>query len=182
MWSRRYRREVLFGALALCETDAFSAFPRLRGVLRVQDIEVWEMESLAGAVHDLDGGGVPSSCCGKASPPISVRGSRRHGRQSSASTARGWWSEAPCSLQFYDAEVLPRLEHHLTVEDPEKPYRKDILTIERDKILRVLGRSRAAGLPAALARARSADSVRRIFASPSSPTLADRWQPAHSEG
>ena len=132
-----------------------------------QDVEVWNLESLEGVIQDLDQNGRREIVVRQELTPylgVYPLGAwttilRFDGESLTDQSAR--------FPRFYDERVLPDLERRLIAADASavaEPYDKEVLTIERDKILRVLGRSSSAGLDAALQWARSEDPVRRILA------------------
>lgn len=134
--------------------------------LTVQVVDAWNIESLDGAVQDLDGDGRVEILLRQSLSPYL-----------GAKPMAGWTAvfrfegghlvdQSERFPQFYDKRILVPIERELAVSegDSKIPYGKDLLTLERDKVLRVLGRVPAAGLDWALSLARSEDPVRRIFA------------------
>ena len=140
------------------------------GQLTVQKIHVWNMESLDGAVQDLDGDGRIEILLRQNLTPY--LGARPTAAWTAVFSFDGssWVDQSAAFPQRYDSQVLPGIERELAASGASDSgisggdYRKDLLTIERDKVLRVLGRSPVAGLDWALSLARSEDPVRRIFA------------------
>jgi hypothetical protein len=136
------------------------------GRLSAQDIEVWNMESLDGAIQDLDEDGRHEILVRQELTPY--LGAQPLAVWTAVFRFDGdrWTDQSARFPRFYDERVLPDLERRLVVpkvDDESNVHEKDVLTIERDKILRVLGRSSAAGLDSALQWARSADPVRRVL-------------------
>lgn len=129
--------------------------------LTVQEVDVWDMESLDGAVQDLDGDGRPELLLRKNLTPY------LGARPMAAWTAvfgfdgKQLVDRSVLFTQFYDS-VLSRIDRDIAASNTE--IRRDVLSIERDKVLRVLGRSVDAGLTSALRLVGSEDPVRRIFA------------------
>ena len=132
-----------------------------------QDVEVWNLESLEGAIQDLDQDGRREILVRRdLTPYLGVHPLaawtavlRYDGGRLIDQSAR--------FPRFYDERVLPELDRRLAASDTtdrSDPYGKEVLTIERDKILRALGRSSSAGLDDALGWARSDDPIRRILA------------------
>jgi|GEM_PF-3115660 len=134
--------------------------------LTVQVVDAWNIESLDGAVQDLNGDGRVEILLRQSLTPYL-----------GAKPMAGWTAvfrfegdklvdQSERFPQFYDTRILAPIERELAVPegDSKAPYDKDLLTLERDKVLRVLGRVPAAGLDWALSLARSEDPVRRIFA------------------
>jgi hypothetical protein len=132
----------------------------------VQVVDAWNVESLNGTVQDLDGDGRVEILLRQSLTPYL-----------GASPTAGWTAvfrfegdqlvdQSARFPQFYDTRILPPIERELGApgNDMAGPYRRDLLTLERDKVLRVLGREPAAGLDWALSLARSENPVRRIFA------------------
>jgi hypothetical protein len=140
------------------------------GRLTVQKIRVWNMESLDGAVQDLDGDGRIEILLRRNLTPY--LGARPTAAWTAVFSFDGssWVDQSAVFPQLYDSQVLPGIERELAAPATNDSgiavgdYRKDLLTIERDKVLRVLGRSPAAGLDWALSLAGSENPVRRIFA------------------
>jgi hypothetical protein len=134
--------------------------------VKVQEIDIWNMESLDGAVQDLDGDGQPELLLRQSLTPYSGT------RQMAAWTAifrfdgQRVVDQSARFSQFYETQILPQLEIEISAtkaKGPDNSFGSDILEIERDKILRTLGQSEA-GLVSALDWSRSVDPMRRIFA------------------
>jgi hypothetical protein len=136
------------------------------GGLTVQEVDVWNMESLDRTVQDFNGDGRPELLLRKNITPY--LGARPMASWTAVFGLDGnqLVDQSVLFPQFYDS-VLAGLDYNIAESDTEKSediLRRDVLIIERDKILRVLGRSLDAGLTSALNWARSEDPVHRIFA------------------
>jgi hypothetical protein len=136
------------------------------GHLTVQEVDVWNMRSLNGAVQDLDNDGRPELLLRKSLTPY--LGGRPMATWTAVFKQDGTQlvDQSASFPHFYEA-VLSRLDDAASVSDAEgseRSYRKDLISIERDKVLRILGRSADAGLASALRWAHSEDPVYRIFA------------------
>ncbi len=140
------------------------------GRLTMQKIRVWNMESLDGAIQDLDGDGRVEILLRQNLTPY--LGARPTAAWTAVFSFDGssWVDQSAAFPQLYDAQILPGIERELAASAANDSgiargdSQKDLLTIERDKVLRVLGRSPAAGLDWALNLSGSEDPVRRIFA------------------
>lgn len=116
------------------------------GKMRAQEIRGWQLEKLGGVVRDLDGDGkneliIPSQLAsdtyrGAGAVPVWPAVYRLE---------NGHYVEASRDFpDFYDNEILPELEKQIS--KARAGQTRAWLIMERDKILRMLGRNPTAGL------------------------------------
>jgi hypothetical protein len=135
--------------------------------LTVQEIDVWNMESLSEAVADLDGDGRPEILLRQSLTPY--LGARPNSSWTAVYGFDGQKLSDHSAMfpKFYEDRILPNLKRDLAVKkdgEPDDLYQSEVLTIERDQILRKVGLVSDAGLTSALNWARSEDPTIRIFA------------------
>lgn len=135
--------------------------------LAVQEIDVWNLESLDGVVRDIDKDEVPELLLRRSLTPY--LGTRPMASWSAVYGLDGeeLVDKSAQYPQFY-ASILARLDRELAADSPAhssgEDYAIETRAIERDKILRVLGQFSDAGLASAARWSQSDDPVLRIFA------------------
>jgi hypothetical protein len=134
--------------------------------IAVQEIDVWQMEALDGVVQDLDADGRSELLLRQGLTPY--LGARPMASWTAVFRFSGHQlvDQSAMFPHYYETRIS-RLDHELAALGPSvsaDPYHRGVLTIERDKLLRLLGLSPNAGLDSALRWARSEDPVYRVFA------------------
>jgi len=138
------------------------------GTPRYEVIDAWDTRGVANRVLDLNGDGRPEIVVTKLMSPYGggypqATYSAVYSRQSAG------WREAS-ALGWYKDHELPRIEEQLRsirlIPNPAEfdQARADATEMERDKVLRIIGSDREAGLATATAWAADARPYRRIYA------------------
>ena len=132
---------------------------------RVQTITVWNMESLEGAIQDLDGDGKPEILTQELLTPY--LGSRPYAVWTSVQSLAGKeYVEASSRFPaFYRNVFLPALEKKLSeLRTAQEKYGIEVTEVALYKALRSIGQDREAGLQRALSWSRDPDPLIRIYA------------------
>lgn len=132
---------------------------------RVQTLDVWHMEKLAGTVQDLDGDGRKELLVQELlTPYLGIRPYAVWTAIKSLEAAQ--FAESSSRFPaFYETKVLPHLESELTIIDPAADkHVRQVTEIAYFTVLRVLGRDRNAGLERALVWSSDSDPLTRIYA------------------
>jgi hypothetical protein len=143
---------------------------------KFQKVSVWEMEKLTGIIQDLDNDGKMELFVRTSLTPY--RGAQPMACWTAiySMNTQGVYLEKSASFAtYYEKMILPTLENDITLlETPsnkglagrshETQGDHDVRVVERDKVLRVIGRDPKAGLSTAKAWSKDPDTTKRVFA------------------
>lgn len=132
---------------------------------RVETITVWNMESLEGAIQDLDGDGKLEILTQELlTPYLGVR------PYAVWTSVRSWtgkeYVEASSRFTtFYENVILPALKEKLAqFRQAEEKHSAEVTEVALYKVLRIVGQDREAGLQRALSWSSEPDALSRIYA------------------
>jgi hypothetical protein len=127
------------------------------GKLSAQEIRGWEIGKLSGVIRDLNGDGRDELVIPSQQPCATYRGAGAVPTWPAVyRLENGHYVEASRDFSnFYDSEILPKLAKEIS--DARTEQALVWLTMERNQILRVLGRNPTAGLQEAYQWMKSAD-------------------------
>jgi|ERR1700681_632001 len=132
---------------------------------RIQTIDVWNMEMLDGVFQDLDGDGLPEILVNERLTPY--LGTIPYALWTSVRSlsAGGYVDSSSHFPTFYETRVLPRLATEISrLRNNGDALALAVKEIERDKVFRLLGRDKEAGLSTALEWAEKQNPVSRLYA------------------
>jgi hypothetical protein len=151
---------------------------------RYQIVDGWDLSDLAGRIADFDGDGRAELLVTRLLTPYGG-GYPQATYRAVYELQNGRWRDASASFAaWYRQQELPRIEQELNerraVASPAELDQAlaDAAELERDKVLRVIGSDREAGLAAAAAWSADGHPYRRIYAA---TILADIGTPAAQE-